>query len=95
MSKKKISERGELFDIFAPSSLEFKEAIALVDEIIKAGFRKQSEGTWKTHSVSYECSRCGEEFFIADIAEDYDAIEDLKMNYCPNCGAKMKGGERE
>lgn len=64
-------------------------------ELYWHGCRVQSKGTWKTHSVSYECSRCGEEFFIADVAEDYDAIEDLKMNYCPNCGEKMKGEESD
>ena len=53
-------------------------------------YRKQSEGEWiKQVKVAragvpllhyYQCSLCG--VYIAKQA-----------NYCPNCGAKMKGGE--
>ena len=54
--------------------------------------QKQSEGKWIEHphfdfeggysGANYECSNC-----------HYDDIYDLDdMNFCPNCGAKMKGG---
>lgn len=52
--------------------------------------RKQSEGCWKEHvRVSkegkpllrhYQCNLCG--VYLA-----------TQANFCPNCGAKMKGGE--
>ena len=52
-----------------------------------AGYRKQSEGEWivKNPMVrsplarNYYCSAC-----------KYEPIE--VKSYCPNCGAKMKGG---
>ena len=74
-------------------------------EIYNAGYRKQSEGEWLVNAWSEKsqkwivipyikhqhidpfCSLCkshalldGAEFGVAS-------------NYCPNCGAKMKGGE--
>lgn len=68
-----------------------KEARAL----IAAGYRKQSEdeGEWITHSDSYECTACGQRFYINECAEDYDPINGWSLHFCPNCGAKMKGGE--
>ena len=63
-----------------------------------AGYRKQSEGEWKqtieplgAHDVDcVECSVCGESW-VLDEDFDYDVVKDF-WNYCPNCGAKMKGG---
>ena len=56
-----------------------------------AGYRKQVEGECKpqiqdcNYYDTLECSICGE---VIDISQcDY--------NFCPNCGAKMKGGEQE
>ena len=58
----------------------------------KAGYRKQEEGEWIKHPCSYECTVCKEEFFVEGYAEDYDPIADWDLHFCPNCGAKMKGG---
>lgn len=45
-----------------------------------AGYRKQSKGEWEQYGLGNpQCSLC----------HKYN-IE--KSNYCPNCGAKMKGG---
>lgn len=54
------------------------------EALYNAGYRKQSEGEWidveDTLLYRYKCSLCGE-------------IKLGKMtNFCPNCGAKMKGG---
>ena len=52
--------------------------------IYDAGYRKQSEGEWisQTEHASF-CSKCG-------------AIRNIETqefwNFCPHCGAKMKGG---
>jgi hypothetical protein len=72
-----------------------KEAQALYT----AGYRKQSEGEWKQteepmgwHDVDcVECSACGESWVLNDNL-DFDLINEY-WHYCPNCGAKMKGGE--
>ena len=61
----------------------------LADYLTDKGYRKQSEGEWlvKWRSTfpqyepsEYECSNCGYRRTVLH-------------KYCPNCGAKMKGGE--
>lgn len=56
---------------------------------IKAGYRKQSEGHWtlKRPNCSYYCSCCGKGIKIK-----YGERAAILWDYCPNCGAKMKGG---
>lgn len=69
--------------------------------LYKKGWRKQSEGEWLVEAYKEDeiitipyiehqhnepfCSRCGK-YALLDGKEDYVA-----SNYCPNCGAKMKG----
>lgn len=36
-----------------------------------------------------ECSECGSCYFVYDA---YNSVEEVP-NYCPNCGARMDGGE--
>ena len=67
----------------------------LAEALYNAGYRKQSEGEWRDLPDSgngwfqngqrifpKHCSICGEIYSYAS-----------KYNFCPNCGAKMKGGE--
>ena len=64
---------------------EYNEA----EEIYNAGYRKQSEGEWLDTDICAEdmyCSVCGG---IAPV--DCEKEEFYKSNFCPNCGAKMKG----
>ena len=72
------------------------KAVALYN----AGYRKQSEGEWKPFDFlhdeenekddwkRYACSLCG---FITEAY--YRDVRDSGYKFCPNCGAKMKGGE--
>ena len=39
------------------------------------------------HSGDYECSACGEDFTML--------TQWMTPNYCPNCGAKMNGGDSD
>ena len=68
----------------------------MANEIINHGYRKQNEGEWETSDQLYgddgvwsiyRCSSCG--YNTESYCRD---VRDLKYNYCPNCGAKMKGG---
>ena len=59
----------------------------------KAGYRKQSEGVWTLALATYGkcmCSNCKSEAPIK--RADDGCLEYIKSKYCPNCGAKMKGG---
>lgn len=63
-------------------------AFVEAESLYNAGYRKQSKGEWvaketmiRTPSArNYTCSVCGCE-------------STRTTTYCPNCGAKMKGGE--
>lgn len=54
------------------------------ERLYNAGYRKQKVGEWlptcDNHPLvnKYKCSCCGE--------------ENMRGNFCPNCGASMKGG---
>jgi hypothetical protein len=59
----------------------------VAETVIKEGYRKQSVGEWlfnrgRTYGEpAYYCSACSE-----------GASEYGYDNFCPNCGARMKGG---
>ena len=60
------------------------------EKMTAKGYVKQSEGEWQLieqEDFIYKlckCSACGDERFFEE--------DDKLCNYCPNCGAKMKGG---
>lgn len=57
--------------------------------LYNAGFRKQSVGEWQELDICAEdmyCSVCGA---IAPV--DCEKEKFYKSNFCPNCGARMKG----
>ena len=58
------------------------------EEIYNAGYRKQSEGEWIKPTQTHEliCNLCGAIGPVDCLKEDF-----YESNYCPNCGAKMKG----
>lgn len=60
-------------------------AVRFAERLYLAGYRKQSEGEWVKDNASqfkhrYNCSVC-----------DYRFLG-IPTPYCPNCGARMKGG---
>ena len=63
----------------------------LVNNLYNAGYRKQSEGEWEIVVTPVEatfiCSNCN--YFYTEA----DPQAKTEYRYCPNCGAKMKGGE--
>lgn len=57
-------------------------------QIIGIGYRKQSEGEWVgTHNLRH-CSKCGN-------VVNFNNVSSWLYNFCPNCGAKMKGVNHE
>lgn len=64
------------------------DALRYAERAVEAGYCKQGEGEWIAKETmirspfarNYYCSAC-----------NYEPIE--VKSYCPNCGAKMKGGE--
>lgn len=66
---------------------------AVAEHLYNKGWRKQSEGEWidkPTGAYSRMqswCSACGKHSGIGGIESN------RHKPYCPNCGAKMKGGE--
>ena len=65
------------------------ESIAKV--FYNAGYRKQSEGEWVRKDGFQVCSNCDATKPIA--FSTVLKITYYKCDYCPKCGAKMKGGE--
>ena len=59
---------------------------ALIDSVPAADVAPVRHGRWRLYSPltdTFECDKCG-----------YQVIdESFRTNYCPNCGAKMDGGE--
>jgi hypothetical protein len=67
-------------------------AVVSAKKLYNAGYRKQKEGEWveevrfaregKVLLLHYKCNLCG--VYLA-----------TQANFCPNCGAKMKGADNE
>ena len=51
---------------------------------------KKSDDREEWYTYYYTCLECGATMMVADA--DY---HDVSPNYCPNCGAKMDGGNED
>lgn len=87
--KEQIEEMAKV--IANKTTLSIIEATGVAEILTVDGYRKQSVGEWKPqmqelgYCDTLECSLCG---FVIDVSQgDY--------KFCPNCGAKMKGGRNE
>ena len=92
MSKEKqIEEMAKVIDDIAHNAYieNYDDAVADSDKIAKAlynaGYRKQSEGEWKGNGYLKHCSECGN-------VVNFNNVSRWLYNFCPKCGAKMKGG---
>ena len=73
-------------------------AVKILKEAPAVDVQKVRNGEWKKFypknklDGSYYCSFCGHE---VDIADGAITPLDIDFNYCPHCGAKMKGGKED
>ena len=92
MKENELKHQKELAKDLAPimsSYGQYWRTELLASDLIKLGYRKQSVGEWLEidDGVSIgdgkhlECSKCG-----------VWKKDKQRSNFCPNCGAKMKGG---
>lgn len=72
---------------------KIREEYELTDDILPSADRPQGEWIFDpeilcsdigVYSAGYRCSVCGKDYFKVD-----------RMNFCPNCGARMKGADDE
>lgn len=94
MSKEKSIEATEIFSILSNTinGANFDDLCDATHMIVhNAGYHKQSEGEWIEYSEigtmnnHLNCSVCNwETVFVVMGKREY--------KFCPNCGAKMKGG---
>ena len=70
------NEQYKNLNVFEVGEALVKDALSIVPSA------DRPTGEWITkHDGSWNCSECGLRVFVY-----------AKGNYCPNCGAKMKGG---
>ena len=64
----------------------------LLNEIPAADVAPVRHGRWEKQSGLYSCSECG---MTCPYDVQADVIEYWACNYCPNCGADMRGSNDE
>ncbi len=93
--KEQIEEMAKILKDYTKKNHIMASHVILEDyaeQLYNAGYHKQKEGEWKQQHGSYEdqimCSVCGASFnIIENCTEQFD--------FCPNCGAHMRGGKNE
>lgn len=66
-----------------------RDCRAAAKELFAIGYRKQSEGKW---TWEHDLIRDPKRYFIRVVCSCCGLKTGETSNYCPNCGAKMKGG---
>ena len=85
----KMRSTFDMQDLYLP--IHFKELI--IDEMPTADVKEVVHGEWRYGENDigldgYWCTACGR-FVLWDYKESIDFIH--RYNYCPNCGADMRG----
>ena len=78
---------GDMASIIMVGNSLCLPSVDIAEALYNAGYSKQSDGEWEkrtfiifdSEKVGYNCSEC-------------NTTWDTETKFCPNCGAKMKGG---
>lgn len=88
--QKKANEMIDLFINIIDSYAD--ERIEAYDLAIKA-LEERPTGEWKHNNFDeHYCNKCGH---YALWSEEADGYYEVQSNFCPNCGADMRKGEKE
>ena len=76
-------------EVYASDVTDHTENEYIREGLLNAGYRKQNEGEWG-YDEGCDC-------FVCSVCErsalnNYRGLSTMSK-FCPNCGAKMKGGE--
>ena len=80
----------EIYELFRSHTM----SRALAHRLYDKGYRKQSEGEWLKSQFAARTGFYTIKDFVCSECRIYvSALESsFPMDYCPHCGAKMKGG---
>ena len=103
MSEEKQIEEMKQIEVLAEDILqEYTNCYSEVDKevlakmIYNADFRKQIDGEWLPSPDGINpirCNKCNMPAPFAFLEDDFgEGFYRYPWHYCPNCGAKMKGG---
>lgn len=62
---------------------------ASAERLYNAGYRKQVKGEWVEIEFTVHCE---DDVGVCYRCSECEGYNDSEVNFCPNCGAKMKGG---
>ena len=85
VEREKYEDLKECYDMSHHYEMEYKEQL----ERKRGEWIRQEEYYYGESVVT--CSACDEDFICTDL----DVIKDLAWNFCPNCGADMRGSDNE
>ena len=63
----------------------FADCFTIARHLYDKGYRKRIVAEWKGNGYMNHCSICGN-------VVNFNNVSRWLYNFCPNCGAKMKGG---
>ena len=73
------------------ASTDIEDWKEIAEDILRGAPSADRKGTWIDQEDCWQCSECGDEYVLDVDVKPIDA----RMNFCPNCGADMRGADDE